>query len=148
MTLGCPEIFSQPISSPRPRSKGRKRRRQNTSGASLEIPGYGNATRLTTSHVVSDGDTMMSGYESGSRHINETALQSSWTQLAPPPEPLPMPPCSGLTSKPTYTHIRTQIELEKELQRTREELNSVRKQHQKKLESFVRTQQAAEAENF
>jgi hypothetical protein len=57
-----------------------------------------------------------------------------------------MPLWPETTSKPAYIHIREQTELELELQRTREELNLVRKRHQKELESFVRKQQAAEAE--
>jgi hypothetical protein len=112
----------------------------------LDIPVYGNVATPAPGHVAYDGDTVMSGYESSSQPTNEFVSQGSWTQLAPLSGPLPMPLWPEMTSKPAYIHIREQTELELELQRTREELNLVRKRHQKELESIVRKQQAAEAE--
>jgi hypothetical protein len=113
----------------------------------VDMPGYGNVATPVPGHVASDGDTVMSGYESSSLHTNGCVSHGSLTQLAPPSRPLPMPLWSEMMSKPAYIHIREQTVLELELQRTREELNSERKQRQKEQESFARIQQAAETEN-
>jgi hypothetical protein len=51
-----------------------------------------------------------------------------------------------MASQPALTQIRTQIGLELELKRTKEELNFVRKRRQRDQESFARQQQAAEDE--
>ena len=113
----------------------------------MDMPGYGNVATTVAGQVASDGDTVMSGYESSSIHTNGRVSHGSWTQLAPPSRPLPTPLWSEMMSKPGYIHIREQTELELELQRTREELNSERKQRQKEREFFARIQQAAETEN-
>ncbi len=110
------------------------------------MPDCGNATTPATSHVASDGDTIMSGYESGSQYTNELVSQGSKTRLSRSSRPSPTPPWSGKTPEPAYTHIRTQIELELELRHAREELISTQKQHKKEMESFVRKLQEAEAE--
>jgi len=96
----------------------------------------------------------MYGSDRSLQPTNYPVSQRSWTQLPPPPEPLPIPTKPVMTPQ-TMHEIRAQINLASELQQNelafvkrqhQEEIAYLHRQHQKKIESSVRLLNAKDAE--